>query len=142
MNELERFHFLDEQVISPLHRSLLPEYPGSQAPSNSSSLSKRRKDAQLKAAIASLHAKQLAEQVRRESSQIDSRIALCELKNISDYHLLNSSLSSQASLLSGQRLLRDFETKYTIRQHSLTQIGWPTYFELTSMVKLRRQLKV
>ena len=68
MDKQEGFHSVDEQVISPLHSSLIqPENSVSETGSNSSSSSsRRRKDDQIKAAIANLQAKQLKERIKRE----------------------------------------------------------------------------
>lgn len=72
MDKQEGFHAVDEQVISPLHSCLIqPEESVSQTGSNSSSsLSRRRKDAQIKAAIANLQAKQLKKRKKRENEAV------------------------------------------------------------------------
>ena len=82
MSNQESWHLVDECVISPLHSSLevTPEDSVSRvsqvdsghsralsSSSFSSSSSKRRRDAKIKAAIASLQAKHLAERVRRDN---------------------------------------------------------------------------
>ena len=82
MSSEESWHLVDECVISPLHSSLevTPEdlvsrvsqvdFGHLRALSSSTTLlssSKRRRDANLKAAIASLQAKQLAERVKRDN---------------------------------------------------------------------------
>jgi len=82
MSNQESWHLVDECVISPLHSSLevTPEdsvsrvsqvdtgHPKALSSSTtSSSSSKRRRDAKIKAAIASLQAKQLAERVKRDN---------------------------------------------------------------------------
>ena len=69
MDKQEGFHFVDEQAISPLHRSLIqPEDSVSQTGLNSSSSSsRRRKDARIKAASRSLQAKQLKERIKKEN---------------------------------------------------------------------------
>ena len=72
MDKQEGFHSVDEQVISSLHSCLIqPEDSVSQTGSNSSSrLSRRRKDAQIKAAIANLQAKQLKKRKKRENEAV------------------------------------------------------------------------
>ena len=69
MDKQEGFYSVDEQVISPLHSSLIqPKDSVNQTASNSSSSSsRRRKDAQIKAAIAILQAKPLKERIKREN---------------------------------------------------------------------------
>ena len=49
-----------------------------------------------------------------------------ELKNSSDCHYLSFS-NSRENLLSGQNSLRDFESRFKIKQASLTQIKWLIY---------------
>ena len=79
MNSQKPWHWVDESVLSPLHRSfeVSPEDLVSNASqvnsghsgtsSSSSSSSKRRREAKIKAAISSLQAKQLAERVNRDN---------------------------------------------------------------------------
>ena len=82
MSNQESWHLVDECVISPLHSSLevTPEDLVSRvsqvdsghsralsSSTTSSSSSKRRRDAKIKAAVASLQAKQLAERVKRDN---------------------------------------------------------------------------
>ena len=82
MSSRESWHLVDECVISPLHGSLevTPEDSVSRvsqvdsghsralsSSTTSSSSSKTRRDAKIKAAIASLQAKQLAERVKRDN---------------------------------------------------------------------------
>ena len=67
------WHLVDKTVISPLHGNseVTPDDSISQVDSGhskaSSSSSRRRKEAKVKAAIASLQARQLAERVRRDN---------------------------------------------------------------------------
>ena len=82
MSNQESWHLVDECVISPLHSSLevTPEDSVSRvsqvdsghsralsSSTTSSSSSKRRRDAKIKAAVASLRAKQLTERVKRDN---------------------------------------------------------------------------
>ena len=82
MSNQESWHLVDEYVISALHSNLemTPEDSVSRvgqvdsghsralsSSTTSSSSSKRRRDAKIKAAIASLQAKQLAERVKRDN---------------------------------------------------------------------------
>ena len=116
MDKQEGFHSVDEQVISPLHSSLIqPEDSVSQTGSNSS---RRRKDAQIKAATASLQAKQ----------QIKA------LKNL-QFHAANNDITnlgiSQLQVATASELnVLPFSTSAKLPNRDLLQPGIKCSFKL------------
>ena len=115
------WHSVDECVISPLRNSpeISPEDSISQVPSqndsfkskSSSTSSKRKREARIKAAVANLQAKQLAEQVKRENQvreeEFREETAQMELELKLEYRkrefeLLRKKRESEKAVISAQ----------------------------------------